>query len=64
MWFQHARKLHSGDEVCVRKKVMGRVAHAKVLNAWHSVEKPNTMMFDVLLETGEFLQNLSHLDLV
>ena len=66
MWYKHAAKLQSGDQVHVRKNYTGwdRAMSAKVLNVYKHTELHNTMMVDVLLENGVYIANLTHRDLV
>lgn len=66
MLFKYAAKLHNGDEVHVRKSVTGKdqASSAKVLNAYLHPTQRNTMLLDVLLDSGEYLQALCHRDLL
>ena len=66
MWFSHAKRLHNGDQVGVRKSASGETStvYANVLNVYVDPANPALLRFDVLTERGMYLTNLSHKSLV
>jgi hypothetical protein len=66
MRYQHAAKLHNGDQVYVHKNYtgLGLAMVGKVVNVYERLDLHNTVMVDILLENGVFIANLTHRNLV